>query len=115
MSAQFRGAEVDLSAVTGGARGDGGVANGGRLLAFVDAAMRGDDGALGRARRELLAALPPEAFVDTCAVIGAFNAVDRVADATGIPLDDALVGGSADVRAALGLSRFASAANTPAA
>jgi hypothetical protein len=50
--------------------------------------------------------------VDACAVVGAFNVVDRVADATGIPLDEMLRAMSADVPELLGLTRFRSAANT---
>jgi hypothetical protein len=46
-------------------------------------------------------------------MIGFFNIVDRVADATGIPLDEPLLLMSGDVRAELDLARFASAANTP--
>ena len=72
-----------------------------------------EDAALERARQELLAALSPEASVDACAVVGAFNVVDRVADATGIPLEDNLVGMSVHRRADLELGRFASAASTP--
>jgi len=59
--------------------------------------------------------LSAEAFVDACAVVAAFNVVDRVADATGIPLDPMLQAMSADVRRELELARFGSAANTPAA
>jgi hypothetical protein len=47
--------------------------------------------------------------------VAAFNVVDRIADATGIPLDDMLRPMSADVRRELNLARFASAANTPGA
>jgi len=57
----------------------------------------------------------PAAFVDVCAVIAAFNVVDRVADATGIPLDPMLHAMSGDVREELELARFGSAANTPGA
>jgi len=53
--------------------------------------------------------------VDACALIAAFNVVDRVADATGIPLDPMLYAGSGDVREELGLARFGSSANTPGA
>jgi hypothetical protein len=56
-----------------------------------------------------------DAFVDTCAVVGAFNVFDRIADATGIPLDAGLAASSGDLRVELGLARFASAANTPGA
>jgi len=113
VSGQTQDSEVDLSAVNGAATGDAGVAQGAELVAFVEAVMGRDEGALVQARAALRAVLSPEAFVDACAVIGAFNVVDRIADATGIPLDDGLVGISADIRTELDLSRFASSANTP--
>jgi hypothetical protein len=109
------GSEVDLSPVNGVRCGDGGVAHGERLVAFVEATMGRDDAALRRERAALREVLSGAAFVDVCAVIGAFNVVDRIADATGIPLDDPLVMMSAEVREQLDLGRFASAANTPGA
>jgi hypothetical protein len=39
-------------------------------------------------------------------VVGLFNAIDRVADATGIPLEEEKAAASVDFRAALGLDRF---------
>ena len=101
--------------MNGAMEGDGGIAHGARLLAFTDASMRGDDEALVRERAALRAVLSSEEFVDACAIIGAFNVVDRIADATGIPLDDSFVTTSKDVREELDLARFASAANTPGA
>ena len=65
------------------------------------------------ARETLRAVLTPAEFVDACAVLGAFNIVDRIADATGLPLDDRLAAMSGDVRRELGISRFGSAANSP--
>ena len=109
----MHGAQVELAAVNDPTRGDAGVAHGARLLAFTDAAMGRDEAALVRERRALRAVLSDEAFVDTCAVVGVFNVVDRIADATGIPLDAGLAAISGDVRKELGLARFASAANTP--
>ena len=106
---------MDLDAVNGSAVGDAGVAHGARLVAFTEAVIGGDETARARERKALLEAVGPAAFVDACAVIGAFNVVDRVADATGIPLDDALRGMSQDVRRELGLARFGSSANTPGA
>jgi len=107
------GEAVDLNAVTGKVEGDAGVEQGARLIAFTEAVMGDDDDVLGRERQAVRAVLSPEAFVDTCALIGAFNVVDRVADATGIPLDAMLYAGSGDIREALGLARFRSSANTP--
>jgi alkylhydroperoxidase family enzyme len=112
VSGQSQGVDVDLSGVNAPA-GDGGVAHGARLLAFTDAAMGSDDAALARERRALRELLSDEQLVDTCAVISAFNVVDRIADATGIPLDPPLAAMSAAVRSELDLGRFASSANTP--
>jgi len=112
VSSQMSGSDVDITAVNGGLRSDAGVAHGALLLAFTEAVMRGEPATAERER--LRAVLSPEAFVDVAAVIGSFNVVDRIADATGIPLDDMMLAMSAEVRDQLGLARFASAANTPA-
>src|SRR5437762_1929755 len=85
-SGQVAGQVVELTAVTEKAAGDAGVQHGARLLAFTDAAMGADDALLDRERRALCAVLSPEAFVDACALVAAFNVVDRIADSTGIPL-----------------------------
>jgi hypothetical protein len=112
-SGAVTGVAVEVRAVTGEVTGDGGVVHGARLLAFTDAVMRGDDASLTREREALCAVLSPEAFLDVAAVIASFNVVDRIADATGIPLDDVMMAMSEDVRRELDLARFPSAANTP--
>ena len=109
------GTEVDLRLVNGGDRSDGGVAHGARLVAFTEAVMKDDETAMSRERAALGTLLSPESFVDVAATIGAFNVVDRIADATGIRLDSMLEGMSGDVRRELNLARFASSANTPGA
>src|SRR5204863_8141467 len=85
-SGQVAGQVVELTAVTEKAAGDAGVQHGARLLAFTDAAMGADDALLDRERRALGAVLAPEALVDACPLAAAFHVVDRVADATGLPL-----------------------------
>jgi len=112
-SSEMAGAGVDMAAVNGEVHGDGGVPHAAELVAFTEAVMAGDDAALARARTALRAVLTPEAFVDACAVIGAFNVVDRIADATGIPLDEPMVAMTAEIRRDLDLARFRSSANTP--
>jgi hypothetical protein len=74
--------------------------------------MSGDASAITRERVAVRGVLSPEGFVDVAAIIAAFNVVDRIADATGIPLDPIMVAMSDEVRATLDLGRFASAANT---
>jgi hypothetical protein len=103
---------VDLARVAGRGTGDGGVPHGAALVAFAEAALGRDAGALEQARRELLARIGPAAVVDAAAVVGAFEMMDRIADATGIPLDRALDAATQELRSDLGLERFASAANT---
>jgi hypothetical protein len=99
--------------VNGASAGDAGVAHGAQLVAFVEAVMADDEPQRIRMREKLRATLTPQEFVDVCAVIAAFNVVDRIADATGIPLDGFLAATSEQVRRELDLARFASSANTP--
>lgn len=110
----MNGTAVDLAVVNGEARSGGGVAHGAELLAFTEGVMGGDDDARARARRGLRATLSPEGYVEVAGLIASFNVVDRIADATGIPLDAMMLAMSADVRDELRLGRFASSANTPA-
>jgi hypothetical protein len=112
VSGQTSGVELDLSSVNGESSDDGGVAHGALLSAFVEAAMGDDEERRDSVRVQLRSALGPEAFVDACAVVGAFNVVDRIADSTGIPLDKGLEVMSEAVRGELDLARFASSANT---
>jgi hypothetical protein len=83
------------------------------LLAFCDALVDRDEPALAAARAGVLAGLGPEGLVDVAAVASNFERIVRIADACGIPLDPPLEVLSGDLRGALGLARFASAANTP--
>ena len=52
------------------------------------------------------------ALVDAAGVIGNFERMTRIADATGIPLDRPSALASSDFRGRLGLQRYASAQNT---
>jgi hypothetical protein len=74
--------------------------------------MGRDEDALNRERAALRRLLTDEQFVDVCATIGAFNVVDRIADSTGIPLDQMMLMMSEDIREKLQLTRFRSSANT---
>jgi len=76
------------------------------LVEFAEAVVGGDDDRLTRARAELSERLGANGLVDAAAVVGFFNAIDRVADATGIPLDPERLEGTADFRAELGIDRF---------
>ena len=96
----------DLNAVTGAVQSDAGVPHGRLLVEFAEAVLGEDEEVLNHARAALGAAIGPAGLVDAAAVVGLFNAIDRVADATGIPLEAEKLETSADFRAALGVDRF---------
>jgi hypothetical protein len=98
--------KYDLEAVTGAACDGGGVEHGRQLVAFAEAVLGENDSALLRARDALVAELGSAGLVDAAGVVGLFNAIDRVADATGIPLEPEKAAASADFRTALDLNRF---------
>lgn len=82
---------------------DGGVPHGRLLTAFAEAVLGSDASHRDTARREVRAALGDAAFVDACAVIASFDAVVKIADGTGIPLEDWKAERTSDIRAALGI------------
>ena len=91
----------------GGVASDAGVPRGRLLIAFAEAVLGDNETRLAWARTALRAAIGAEGLVDAAGVVGLFNAIDRVADATGIPLEAEKAQASADFRTALGLDRFA--------
>jgi hypothetical protein len=92
------GTEIDLAAVNDSAV-ESGVRFGAELLAYTDAVMSREAGAIAKTREIVEDKLGPEGVTDTAAVITMFNVVDRVADATGIPIDPGL---ARDMRYAIG-------------
>ena len=82
---------------------DSHVANSGELLAFVDAVLKGDAIQRDSAREAVLKAVGEAAFVDVCATVASFNAVVKIADGSGIPLEDVKAERTCDLRADLGL------------
>ncbi len=67
---------------------------------------RGDASRLATARGGVIEALGAQAAVDAIAVASMFNAITRVADATGIPLDDSTARRTDAMRAELGIDGF---------
>lgn len=82
-----------------------GVEHGAALLRFVDALVLHPED-LEAARNSVMAVLSPEAFVDTCATVASFNAVVKVADGTGIPLEAAKHEKTADLRSELNIDQL---------
>ena len=83
-----------------------GVAHGDVLIVFADAILGSDAVALESARQQVVAAMGPESMVDAAGVASNFERMVRIADATGIELDDRMANLSADAREELQLDRF---------
>ena len=105
-SSKAKGENYDLALLTG-VKGDGNVPYGALLVSFAEAVLGNDDERLAAIRSEIRASLGDAALVDAAAIAATFNAIDRVADSTGIPIEDAKAAATADFRAALGINAFA--------
>lgn len=86
-SAPEGGEGYDLASVMGLGDGDGGIAHGAALIAFSEAVIGGGEAELSAARAAVTDTLGAAALVDAAAVAAIFDAIDRVADATAIPLE----------------------------
>lgn len=75
------------------------------LLAFADATVA-EHHRLDEARRALEQAAGREVMIDAAAVIAGFDAITRVADGTGIPLEPPKAEATAEWRQSLGIDSF---------
>jgi hypothetical protein len=83
-----------------------GVEHGKLLIAFAEAMVGDDDTALTHARHAVIEVLSPAAMVDAAGVASNFERMVRIADSTGIQLDERMATLSQEVRDALQLERF---------
>jgi len=83
-----------------------GVEHGNLLIAFAEAMVRDNEAALTHARHAVIEGISPEAMVDAAGVASNFERMVRIADATGIQLDERMAALSQEVRDALQLERF---------
>jgi hypothetical protein len=83
-----------------------GVEPGNLLIAFAEAMVGDDDATLTYARHAVIEKLSPEAMVDAAGVASNFERMVRIADATGIQLDERMEVLSQEVCEALHLERF---------
>ena len=98
---------MNLSALTDReAATSSGVEHGNLLIAFAEAMVRDDDTALTQARHAVIEGISPEAMVDAAGVASNFERMVRIADATGIQLDERMAALSQEARDTLQLERF---------
>jgi hypothetical protein len=113
-SAKNAGKDINLRVVLGEEPDASGIDNARALIAFVEAFIERDDRALAQARTVLVGEMGTDAMIDAAAVAANFQRMVRIADATGIPVDEQMSKMTRDIQEQLELRRFASARNTPA-
>lgn len=113
-SGQATGDPYELSAIVDAEAAErSGVPHAEALLELADAMVGEDEAALVRARERVEHELDADALVDAVAIASNFERMVRIADATGIPLDEPTSWVGADLREQLGLDRFSAAQSTP--
>ncbi len=91
---------------------ESGVEHGDRLVEFSNAVMNDDEARLERARLAVREALGDAGWHEAAAVAANFNQMDRIADATGIPIDAFGREAMTELGREIGTVNFASAKNT---
>ncbi len=99
----------------GEAGDDSGIPHATLLIEFAEAVLDPDENRIARARKAVAETMGEAALVDAAAVAGNFNAIDRVADSTGIPLEPEKAAMTEDFRSALGINDFGKARSSEAA
>lgn len=94
---------MDLVATLEGKGAATGMPNGAELLALTGAVVFRDFESLDACREAVRAALGDAGLADTAATIGSYNAIVKVADATGIELDESTAEMTVDMRVDLDL------------
>lgn len=77
------------------------------MIEFAEAVLGDDAGRLDAARKAILDTIGADAVVDSAGVAGLFNAIDRIADSTGAPLEADKAEMTEALRAEIGIDAFA--------
>ena len=103
--------DYDVTAITDPAV-TAGVEQEGWLGRLAEDAIRGEPRRMAATLTAAGAAMGRQQAVDALLVASAFNGITRVADATGIPLDDTTAEATVEMRAMTGLDAFSAAARS---
>ena len=104
-SGENTGDDYDMAAVTGDAEAAD-IPHGELLSHFAEAVYARDAGETARTRAAIAEALGEAALADAAATVAAFHGFPRVADATGIPLEDDKAAQTEIIRDEIGIDAF---------
>jgi hypothetical protein len=113
LSADTSNTDIDLAIVNGDDSGPSGVPYSVQLMLFAEAVAGREPAKIAAARQALYQEAGNDVVVDAAAVAGNFQRMVRIADSTGIPVDERMNAMSVDIQEKLDLRRFHSAQNTP--
>jgi hypothetical protein len=97
-----------LSVIADG-EGDGGIEDGDILIKIAEVSVSLKEKSFDEIRNVAVEQIGPDKYVDAVAVAAIFNSLDRVANATGIPIEQTKVEMTEGVRKNLGLDQMATA------
>ena len=103
LSGEHTGEDYALEAAIGKETSEAGLPHAILLNEFAEAVCSHDEKSTAQARNEILDQLGEKALVDIAAVVAAFNGYPRVADTTGIPIEDYKEEATQVIRSELGL------------
>lgn len=103
-SVEASGEEVDLRAAVAGT-GESHIEHGDLLGRFAEALVHRDS-SLAELREQVRAEVGADAVVEAAGVAGNFQRQVRIADGTGIPIDEGMAAPTAELREQLGINRF---------
>ena len=113
LSMKVKERAVDLQLINGElCEAGGSVKFGNELMKFSEAIASRDATAVQASREHLTEIAGADVVIDAAAVAANFQRMVRIADSTGIPLDESNVAFTADIRSQLDLGRFQSAHNS---
>ncbi len=113
VSVETEGAEVDYRGIVDGEGAEASsIPAAAALVGLVEASLSSEQGDGEEARARVRRELGSEALIDAAAIIGNFERMTRIADATGIPLDAPVNVATEALRVELGIDRYGSAAET---
>lgn len=106
-SMQIEGRQVDLGNVAHGEDAGVELPHAAELLEFAEAVVLRDAPRIAAARARLRGALGEAGLVDAAAITAAFHGFVRIADATGIPYENAAGGvNRPEIREAAGINEY---------
>jgi hypothetical protein len=105
-SVNTSGQNYEFKAVTGMAETESDIPEAALLADFAEAVVNRDATTIDQLRAQIVERLGEAEAVDAAAIAAAFHGFVRVADSTGIPVDETRDAATAEIRAEIGIDAF---------